>query len=222
MTEPFDAAADLADAPRTSARLRPKDAATLIVIRRDKGEPRILMGRRAAGLVFMAGKWVFPGGRVDPRDGRTVVASPLPPVTAALLSRETGSARARALGVAAVRELAEETGLRLSDQKGRPELDALAYVARAITPPGRSRRFDTRFFTADADRLAGLEPTPIADELDAVDWFTPDQARELDLPAITRFVLGEVEARLATPHRALPFVRMVRGRHLIERIEVSE
>ena len=43
-----------------------------------------------------------------------------------------------------------------------------------------------------------------------------DDARALDLPAITRFVLGEMAERLTHPDRPLPFVRMVRGRHVVE------
>ena len=51
---------------------RPKDAATLILIRRDAAKPRVLMGKRSGGHVFMPDKYVFPGGRVDPDDGRAV------------------------------------------------------------------------------------------------------------------------------------------------------
>ncbi|MFN3537584.1 MAG: NUDIX domain-containing protein, partial [Brevundimonas sp.] len=70
MSHPFDAAQDLKDAPHTGARMRPKDAATLIVTRTAGGRTEVLMGRRAAGHVFMASKWVFPGGRIDPSDFR--------------------------------------------------------------------------------------------------------------------------------------------------------
>jgi 8-oxo-dGTP pyrophosphatase MutT (NUDIX family) len=221
MSQPFDAAADLKDAPATGGRVRPRDAATVIVLRRDGPSPRVLMGRRAAGHAFMPSKWVFPGGAVDRTDARAPAASELPPGTLAMLMREVPRSRARALGVAAVRELFEETGLRLAPAAGalRPDLSALAYVARAITPPGRPRRYDTRFFLAAAERLATLAPAEHGGELDEIGWFALDDARALDLPAITRFVLDEVEARLNDPERPAVFVRVVRGRHRIDALE---
>ena len=97
-----------------------------------------------------------------------------------------------------------------------PDLAALSYVARAITPPGRTRRFDARFFMADAQALLHPEPTAGSGELDEIAWMPLKEARALDLPAITRFVLGEVAERLAQPNRPLPFVRMVRGAHHVE------
>lgn len=49
--------------PTRAAALRPRNAATLILIDRTRRTPKILMGRRHPGLAFMAGKFVFPGGR---------------------------------------------------------------------------------------------------------------------------------------------------------------
>ena len=97
-----------------------------------------------------------------------------------------------------------------------PDLSALSYIARAITPPGRSRRFDARFFMAPAQALLTPEPTAGCGELDEIAWLPLDDARALDLPAITRFVLEELGQRLEQPDRPLPFVRMVRGRHVVE------
>ena len=71
-------------------------------------------------------------------------------------------------------------------------------------------------FLADAGALLALEPTAGSGELDEIAWIPLDEARSLDLPAITRFVLGEVAERLETPQRPLPFVHMVRGRHVID------
>lgn len=242
MADPFDAAQDLRDAPRTGARLRPKDAATLILVRRDGPEPRVLMGRRAGGHVFMASKWVFPGGRVDRADYRAPAVTELKPEVAALLAPTANPAKARALGLAAIRETFEETGLLLARkapprpaagawrpflaQGVLPDLQALGYVARAITPPGRTRRFDARFFMADAEGLLHLDPEPGAErELDEVAWIAPSRADQFDLPQITQFVLKEVvdrlrefsEIGLVDSDRPIPFVRMVRGRHVIER-----
>ena len=110
MTAPFDAKQDLADAPVTGARLRPKDAATPIVVRRGR-TPAVLMGRRAHGHVFMASKWVFPGGRIDRSDFRAAFTGDFDARTAARLAHGAPPARARALALAAVRETFEETGL---------------------------------------------------------------------------------------------------------------
>ena len=231
-TEPFDVAQDLADAPRIGGRQRPRDAATLILTRARPGGPEVLMGRRAPGHVFMASKWVFPGGRVERTDHAAASATELPPPDAARLAREVAPRRARALALAAVRETFEETGLLLAEPAppasvagpwrefraagALPDLAALRYIARAITPPGRTRRFDARFFMADAAALLHPEPTAGSGELDEIAWLPLEEARGQDLPAITRFVLAEVADRLRAPGRPLPFVRMVRGRHVID------
>ena len=230
MTTPFDAAADLSDAPRTGERQRPRDAATLIIVRRGQ-TPQVLMGRRAPGHVFMASKWVFPGGRIDRSDFAAASANEAHPLTAAALGREMLPHRARALMLTAVRETFEETGLILGQSASPanvagpwrefraagalPDLAALRYIARAITPPGRTRRFDARFFMTDATALLEPEPTAGSGELDEIAWLPLAEARALNLPAITRFVLAEVAERLDQPDRAIPFVRMVRGRHQV-------
>ncbi|ADL00911.1 NUDIX hydrolase [Brevundimonas subvibrioides] len=229
--QPFDAAQDLADAPRAPGpRQRPKDAATLILVRSGR-HPQVLMGRRAPGHVFMASKWVFPGGRIDRSDFSAASATEPSAATRARLETELAPHRARALCLTAVRETFEETGLIL----GRPappasvagpwrefraagalaDLAALDYVARAITPPGRTRRFDARFFMADAAALLAPEPTAGSGELDEIAWLPLEAARALDLPSITRFVLTEVAERLTHKGRPIPFVRMVRGTHQV-------
>ncbi len=189
------------------------------------------MGRRAPGHVFMASKWVFPGGRIDRSDFTAASGNDPHTRTAALLHRELPPHRARALLLTAVRETFEETGLILGTAAppasvagpwrefraagALPDLAALRYIARAITPPGRTRRFDARFFLADAEALLAAEPTAGSGELDQIAWLPLDDARALDLPAITRFVLAEVADRLEGPDRLIPFVRMVRGRHIV-------
>src|SRR5690606_13151979 len=105
--------------------VRPRDAATLILVDRTGATPRVLMGKRHAGHVFMPGKYVFPGGRVDSTDHTIPVATPLAPVVEEKLLRDTtkmGPARARALAVAALREICEETGICI----GKPDTGAAA------------------------------------------------------------------------------------------------
>jgi 8-oxo-dGTP pyrophosphatase MutT (NUDIX family) len=98
-----------------------------------------------------------------------------------------------------------------------PDLAALDFIARAITPPGRPRRFDARFFLADASALMSLEPCSGDRELDEIAWLEVSRLPSLDLPQITRFVVGEAMARLEDPNRPVPFARMVRGKHVVDR-----
>ncbi|WGM39604.1 NUDIX hydrolase [Caulobacter sp. NIBR1757] len=210
--------------------IRPRHAATLIVVRRDAEKPRLLMGRRAKGHAFMPSKWVFPGGRVDRGDFTAPSASELDPDVEAKLAltlRHKSPALPRALAMAAVRETFEEVGLLLAKpaptrpgagpwreflaQGAAPDLAALSFVARAITPPYRPRRFDARFFMADAEALVSLERQPDCGELDEIAWVDLDEALALDLPNITRFVVAEVAERLTGAERPAPFMRFLQG-----------
>jgi 8-oxo-dGTP pyrophosphatase MutT (NUDIX family) len=205
--------ADLAGSRNFAQAQRPRDAATLIVLRHDDSQPRVLLGQRGAAHAFLPNKFVFPGGRLDLADCRVRPRHDLhPDVLAKLMLRMRGRAsvsRARGLAIAALRETFEETGLLFAAATGSSDLSwhaliasgttldlsGLRYFARAITPPGRTRRFDSRFFVADARRIAnpdrlGHRPS---DELRDPRWFTFAEARELDLPAITRDVLGRLE-----------------------------
>jgi 8-oxo-dGTP pyrophosphatase MutT (NUDIX family) len=219
-----------------AAAVRPRDAATLILVRRDGPAPRVLMGRRNRGHDFMPDKWVFPGGRVDRGDARAPAAAELrPEVQAKLaLTAPRRPALPRALALAAVRETLEEAGLLLAKPAptrpaagawrpflahgAAPDLSALTFVARAITPPYRPKRFDARFFMAEADRLLSLERAPDCGELDEIAWVDLAEARALDLPNITRFVLDDLRLRLDDPGRAIPFMRFHRGARRLEHL----
>ncbi|MEL6569916.1 MAG: NUDIX hydrolase, partial [Pseudomonadota bacterium] len=89
---------------------RPKDAATLILLRRDESQPRILMGKRSGKHAFMPDKYVFPGGRVDPQDGKAPSLTELHPKTAAKLQIKCRRTP-RSFALTAIRETFEETGL---------------------------------------------------------------------------------------------------------------
>jgi 8-oxo-dGTP pyrophosphatase MutT (NUDIX family) len=212
--------------------LRPKDAATLVLVRRDADGARVLMGCRHAGMAFMANKYVFPGGRMDPGDQRIPVASDLRSQVMARLARGITTARARGLALAAVRETFEEAGLLIGERAATPRtrspawlkffahgiaprLDGLTFIARAITPPNRTRRFDARFFMAEASSVAHALDAATHEELLRPAWLTLAEARALDLPSITRRVLDEVELRLGDgpeTDRPAPFFRFLRGK----------
>jgi 8-oxo-dGTP pyrophosphatase MutT (NUDIX family) len=221
------------DTPRMPPRrkgqkaVRPRDAATLIVLRRDGPHPTVLMGRRHGGHSFMPDKWVFPGGRIDPADFRAPVASELRPEVAEKLATGAPPKRGRALALSAIRETFEETGLLLAkpghhrpiagpwrpflEQGALPDLAALSYIARAVTPPMVPKRYDARFFMADAENLLSLERQADCGELDEIAWFELEKALALDLPTVTEMVLREIPLRMADPHRPFPYLRMRRG-----------
>jgi len=184
---------------------KPRDSATLILVRRDGPSPAVLMGQRHGGHAFMPNKYVFPGGRLDPVDCKASVARDLHPETLRkLVTRMRGKpsiAKARGLAVAAVRETLEEAGLLVgrSSRTEAPDLSGLVFFARAITPPGRTRRFDSRFFIADAGSVSNLdEPLHTgSDELLTLRWLNISEALDLDLPLITGDILGRLRACLA-------------------------
>jgi 8-oxo-dGTP pyrophosphatase MutT (NUDIX family) len=208
---PFDPA-DLAQPARAA---RPRDAAALILVR---GGREVLMGQRAKGHVFMPDKWVFPGGRVDRGDASAPAANEFAEETAILLRRHGVKRAPRAFGLAAARETLEEAGLCVGGPAG-PPLQELAFIARAITPPYRARRFDARFFLADAEKVLTDDQPQAGEELLHTRWFPLDEAERLDLPSITRFILGEVRGRLNGEARAPAFLRWLRGGHRMERLQ---
>lgn len=240
----YVSAAELRDKGRA---VRPKDAATLIIVRGagagGKKEPSVLLGKRAATHKFMPNKFVFPGGKVDRGDGR--IRPPLdlhPAVMARLTAAGCSQTRARALALAAIRETYEETGLVLGEPETptiktrspqwadflqhdiNPRLDILHYVARAITPPYRNRRFDARFFMVDAQHIQSkLHERPQGSgELLDLHWVKLSKARTIkQLPHITRAVLTELERRLAEGdgHEAAgPFVYTRHGKQVVDSV----
>ena len=153
----------------------PLRAATVLVLRPAAAadELEVLMVRRGHKASFMANSYVFPGGRVDPAD-----AQPDP----ALATRRC-----------AARELSEEAGV----QMGEPELAAMVYFARWITPQHEPRRFDTDFFLSALP--AGQSPQVDAREVFDLQWLTPAEALrrylagDLNLPPPTACTLEDLQ-----------------------------
>ncbi len=221
-----------AERTRVAFNLRPADAATMLILDRTGLRPRVLMGKRHLGHKFMPGKYVFPGGRVDPADRRMAATGVLGQICEDRLmkrSQRPSPGKARALALAAIRETFEETGFLFgSSEFGRPEtpppgtwsefaahgiypdLGAVSFVARAVTPPRRPKRFDTRFFTIDSSAVAARVEGVVGPDSELVDlvWVDFEEARQLDLPTITHAILREVETRLAAgfgPHLPVPY-----------------
>ena len=177
----------------------PRHAASLIVWRDGAGEPEILMGMRHAKHKFMPSVLVFPGGRVDRADHGVKVAAELKPETLALLRHRAPPSLARAIGVAAVRELLEETGLLLGEMKGTrllADLSALDYLCRAVTPTTRSMRFNARFLIAPASAVRG--EIAGSGELEGLDWYPLSKAMDAKLANITERILVEFREWHAT------------------------
>ena len=195
------------------------DAACLVVADDSGTEARLLLGRRHADQIFLPNKWVFPGGRVD--DGDRALAAAIAQTSPPQLQTALGP-----FAVAAVRELFEETGLVLGTASGcdvfngltawrgftatgfAPAIHGLTPLARAITPPGRPRRYDTWFFTALRSAIAAEYAENDGELLD-LGWFTFSQARRLDLPNITRLILDDVahgpDRAVGAQHGWVPF-----------------
>lgn len=199
-------------------RARPLLAATLILIDHSSGEPRVLMGRRNDAHSFMPGKFVFPGGRVDPEDRRMNVSGALAGPVEARLARVSPASPTlpRALALAAIRETYEETGLMIGTRDYGappsapggwadfathgvyPDLEPLHFVARATTPPRLPKRYDTIFLAADASAICHRVDGAVGPEREFVEttWITLAQAQTLELPVITSVVLRELERRI--------------------------
>jgi 8-oxo-dGTP pyrophosphatase MutT (NUDIX family) len=108
---------------------KPRQAATVILLRGGADRLEVLLAKRNPAQRFMGGAWVFPGGAVDTDDGE-------------------GTAAHRAAGV---REVAEEVGIEVDPAELRP-------WSRWITPEQVSIRFDTRFYLALAPAHSPPEP----------------------------------------------------------------
>lgn len=213
--------------PNTGVSPQPKDSATLILVDRSGKQPRVLLGKRNPKQAFMPGKYVFPGGRLDAADRQMKPLDDLGEVCARRLGMNAVKwtpSRGRALALAAIRETAEETGLLVGKKSAdkvvskaeawapfvnkqiRPSLASLTFVARAITPPKRPRRFDSRFFLAMRESIGDqIDGTIGPDtELVSLDWLAFDDALDADLPNITKVVVREIADRLKTGEIARP------------------
>jgi len=219
--------------------VRPRDAATLVIVR-PGAAVKILLGKRAATHRFMPNKFVFPGGKLDRADQRVSVQQTLHPAVLDRLGKNVPKRvtenTLRGLALAAIRETFEETGLVVGEATSSPAasrdkvwqqyfdygvtppLERLDFIARAITPTYRTRRFDTRFFMVEEDCLHN-DPEALENasgELLELCWATPEEARALDLPGVTRWVIDRIEERLAIPkhrrqHHTAPFIRFING-----------
>ncbi len=170
--------------------VEPKPAASLLVLRLP--ERQVLMGLRGAGHKFMPNRLVFPGGRVDAEDHDAAVEIAMPEHVQRRLERAATPELALAIGVAAARELEEETGLTLGNP---PSLAGFDFLCRAITPETMPMRFDARFLVVDAGQVSG--ELAGSGELEDLRWYSLEEALALDLAFATRGVLEKLLEWLA-------------------------
>jgi 8-oxo-dGTP pyrophosphatase MutT (NUDIX family) len=148
-------------------------------------------------------------------------------------------AKAAGYALAAIRETYEETGLMLGAPAAGiatappaawaafakagvlPDLTALHFIARAITPPKRPLRFDSRFFAADVTAIARREDGFVGPDKELVElaWLPLNEAQKLDMPGITAVVLEELQDRIAagmSHDHPVPLYRMLHKRFVRE------
>ena len=203
-----------------------RDAATLILVRDPATRPRVLMGQRGSEAAFMPGRFVFPGGALDAADASVPLVRTLAEPCASRLEEDGASGIGPALAATAIRELWEETGMAIgfadtwateppeswrdyAEAGYAPDPAGFHFVFRAITPPGRPRRFDARFFLANAELIEG-DPDDFgraSGELSHLQWIEVGRVGEFCLPFITEVVLAEVAAALPDlgPPPTVPF-----------------
>ena len=181
--------------------VKPRDAASLVLLRDTKDGTEVLMGRRHSRHAFIPDAFVFPGGKLDADDRR---------VTTAQSSSSTATPATQALEAAAIRETFEETGLLLAcpgdigtsaqgtwgEFRARgivPDAKHLHLLARAITPAESPIRFHARFFAAHNAPVTGKIKG--SGELLDLAWYPLDHARTLPVIDVTEFVLKEISER---------------------------
>jgi 8-oxo-dGTP pyrophosphatase MutT (NUDIX family) len=231
------------DAQPGHPNVTPKDASTLILLDHSGPSPKVLMGKRHQRHTFLPGSFVFPGGGVDAADRLMPVGARLDPRAEAKLMlhmRRPSAAKAQGLALAAIRETFEETGLLLGTRRDsapaapagpwtafaeaniHPDLSTVHFIARAITPPRRKRRYDTRFFTADATAIAHKIEGKVGPDAELVElvWLPLDGIKgKIELLAITEIVLQDLHKQIEAGFShdlPVPFYRVLHGKRVRE------
>ena len=220
--------------------LEVKNAATIILVRGSNENSKVLMGQRGKGASFMPNKFVFPGGSVDKEDSEIISDDAINREMFQNLKMKSESGIESAIVAAGIRELWEETGLILGSFSKKilttqhksweeffragyqPNAKNMDLIFRAITPPGRTRRFDARFFLVNAENIHGdLDDFSNASgELSHLQWIGLTAAESLDLPIITQIVLKEVQSIMnGSSPKGYPFYYHEGGTSHFERLE---
>ena len=192
---------------------RPKDASTLIIIRKKKQETFVLMGRRSMRARFMPGVYVFPGGVKEKEDLQAYKFFQLKPNKRINKKavKSYSDTHCQSLLLTAIRETAEETGLYLANERKNslqpfinnkstwyhftensyiPNINKLHFFGRAITPSIFKTRFHARFFLAFYEDFIGKIKS--SRELENLDWISLNEAKNKKIADVTEFMLNEL------------------------------
>ena len=210
-----------------SSPVRPRPAASLIIYRQRGKDLEILMGCRNSKARFKPGVYVFPGGMLERSDHFVTPASDLDPLFTQRMGVGNSSSRAQALANAAIRETYEEVGLTVGTKVDftpsshnnwtafaakhiAPNLGALDYIGRAITPAHQPIRFDARFFSTSAEHVDGdIEDNG---ELTDLRWISMRKRESFNMMKVTHFMLDVLTNRLRGQQPKSPFLYFVNMR----------
>ena len=190
---------------------KPRDATSVIIIKRDNFNCYVLMGRRPKSSKFMPGVYVFPGGAVDKDDYICGDFLEIEEKTSRKKLKTRSFRQTKALLLSAIRETAEETGLFLGKNNKSlsliklknnnlwysffkkallPDLDGLYFFGRAITPSFLKTRYHARFFLASYDNFTGKIKSN--GELEDIKWINLKDFSELPMADVTAFILKQI------------------------------
>ena len=189
------------------------DAASIVLVRYPGGQPETVIGRRSSIAVFMPGRYVFPGGRLEDADFHTTPVLQLDDKCIDAIGNLSSPGLAYPLLNCAIRELEEETGIAITGEAEAlcefhhttsvrcPNKHAIRLICRAVTPPGYIQRFDTRFFLVDAGmvHISGttLDTNHASDELEDLHWTPLSRVRVYNIAFITRRIVSLAVNNLA-------------------------
>jgi 8-oxo-dGTP pyrophosphatase MutT (NUDIX family) len=191
--------------------VKPRDAASLVIHRKHRGQHEVLMGRRGSKARFKPGVYVFPGGGLERSDYHARPLRQLDPAIVPQLAVASSPRKADALAMAAVREAFEEAGLLFGSpgqigsvahaswrefqrREVTPDLSELEFLGRAITPSFQPMRFHARFFSVAFERLTGELAGD--GELEDLRWIGIDEVHGLKMMIVQEMIMQTLKQRL--------------------------
>ena len=190
----------------------PRDASSVIIIKKKYNKLYVLMGRRPRTSKFMPGIYVFPGGALDKSDFKINKIFKLSTKVRRDFVKTRSDNHTIAIMLAAIRETAEESGLYLIEKRDFkcssinhakvwqtfinnsfvPSINNLYYFGRAITPSFLKIRYHARFFIADYNNFSGKIKSD--GELENIDWIDIKKASLLPVADVTEFLINRLIA----------------------------
>ncbi|MEC8562116.1 MAG: hypothetical protein VXY22_05970 [Pseudomonadota bacterium] len=194
--------------------IRPIDAASLVVYKEKKGRVQVLMGRRGNSAKFQPGYYVFPGGVKERWDNSTNFINHLDKKSIKDMGVSNNQSKAHALAMTAIREAYEEVGLVFGIQTYKtqkifnknwrffhenniyPDLGALEYLGRAITPHYLPIRYHARFFSIAFEHHFCTEE--VDGELEDIQWVDLSDPYKIKMMGVQKMILEILKTRIKT------------------------